>query len=133
MVVEMTSFPKKIAFGRQKMWRWLQRYGGYVAAAGGQIMGYIICSITMKGGLRHCRIVSIAVHPAYQGVGLGRRLMHRAMRDLKRRGALAYDLYVQTSSAAAIALYCQLGFRIIRTIRGHYADGSDAFSMRKSV
>ena len=127
MAVEGASFSEKIAFSRTKMWRRLQQYEAYVAAAGKAIVGYGICSENRSRG----KIVSIAVHPSCQGLGLGGRLMHKVLDGLKKRGISVYTLYVRTSASAAVALYTQLGFRVVRTLTGHYADGSDAFSMKK--
>jgi len=57
------------------------------------------------------RILSIAVHPDYQGKGLARRLCEPALARLDRLGVQVVRLEVRPWNAPAVHLYTSLGFR----------------------
>ncbi len=65
------------------------------------------------------RILSIAVHPDYQGKGLGTRLSVAALERLREAGVKDVMLDVRDYNAPAIHLYEKLGFHEI----GHFNDG----------
>jgi len=83
--------------------------GGHVlvAEAGGQITG------TATGLEEHqaLHVCSVAVHPEWQGRGIGRQLMEVLEDIARRRGC--YKLWLQTAWAMteAIALYKRLGYQ----------------------
>ncbi len=52
----------------------------------------------------------LAVDPALQGQGLGRRMMEAAEDFLRRRGALAVDIVVLSLRADLLPIYQRLGF-----------------------
>lgn len=91
-----------------------------------------IASLTRAGNARraHCGALSLAVHDAHQGQGLGRQLL-LALLDLADNwlGLIRLELNVYADNARAIALYEKLGFRsecrLLRdTLRnGRYEDG----------
>jgi mycothiol synthase len=61
-------------------------------------------------------IFVIGVDPDAQGLGLGRALVQAGLADLSgRRGCTLGLLYVAASNDPALALYEQLGFRVVRT------------------
>jgi ribosomal protein S18 acetylase RimI-like enzyme len=62
----------------------------------------------------HLLIVNIAVAPAFQGRGLGRRLMAHAEELAAGAGFAEIRLYTNKLMAANIALYTRLGYRIDR-------------------
>ncbi|HWB71602.1 MAG TPA: mycothiol synthase [Egibacteraceae bacterium] len=55
----------------------------------------------------------LAVHPGAQRLGLGRVLLAAGLRHLHRRGCRRVVLYVDCSSAAALALYRAAGFALV--------------------
>jgi ribosomal protein S18 acetylase RimI-like enzyme len=62
----------------------------------------------------HLLIVNIAVAPAFQGRGLGRRLMAHAEQLAAAGGFAEIRLYTNKLMAENIALYTRLGYRIDR-------------------
>ena len=55
-------------------------------------------------------IDSIAVDPAVQGRGFGRRLMDHATGEARRRGLAAIRLYTNAAMTENLALYAHMGF-----------------------
>jgi ribosomal-protein-alanine N-acetyltransferase len=74
-------------------------------------------------------IHTIGVDPAFQGQGIGRRLLDELL-DFARGGAVFLE--VRTDNAPAIALYRSAGFVEIGLRKRYYrASGADAFTMRR--
>ncbi|EID17057.1 ribosomal-protein-alanine acetyltransferase [Mycobacterium xenopi RIVM700367] len=72
---------------------------------------------------------TIGVDPAYQGRGIGRRLLNELLRFAA--GGTVY-LEVRTDNAAAIALYRSAGFVNVGLRRRYYrVSGADAYTMRR--
>ncbi len=101
----------------------------FVARSAGRVAGYIV------SGLRADRaeVISIAVDPACRGMGLGKALMSRTLRDLERRGARRAGLMVRASDAAAISFYSGFGFRPVRRVADYYGDGGEALRMVREI
>lgn len=57
------------------------------------------------------RLENVAVAPAAQGQGLGRRMVAFAVAEARRRALPAVTLYTHVRIEANIALYARLGFR----------------------
>ncbi|CAN1552181.1 RimI Acetyltransferases [Mycobacteriaceae bacterium] len=73
-------------------------------------------------------IHTIGVDPAYQGRGIGRRMMTELLTDAD---SVVY-LEVRTDNPTAIALYTSLGFATVGLRKRYYrASGADAFTMRR--
>ena len=73
-------------------------------------------------------IHTIVVDPAYQGRGIGRRMMTELLEDAD---SVTY-LEVRTDNPTAIALYTSLGFVTVGLRKRYYrASGADAFTMRR--
>jgi [ribosomal protein S18]-alanine N-acetyltransferase len=72
---------------------------------------------------------TIGVDPAYQGRGIGRRLLDELL-DFAAGGAVYLE--VRTDNAPAIALYRSAGFTEIGLRRRYYrVSGADAYTMRR--
>lgn len=75
-------------------------------------------------------IHTVGVDPAYQGRGIGRRMM-AALLDLAGPDGVVF-LEVRTDNEPAISLYRSLGFVEVGLRRRYYrASGADAFTMRR--
>ena len=73
-------------------------------------------------------IHTIGVDPAYQGRGIGRRMITELLTDAD---SVVY-LEVRTDNPTAIALYTSLGFATVGLRKRYYrASGADAFTMRR--
>lgn len=58
-------------------------------------------------------IVNLAVRPAHQGHGLGRRLIEAVAHEARREGILTVEIGTGNSSIDQLALYQKCGFRIV--------------------
>lgn len=59
-------------------------------------------------------IFGICIRPSYQGIGAGRLLMERLLEAAKTSGPGIMSLTVQLANKRAVALYSDMGFKIIR-------------------
>jgi ribosomal protein S18 acetylase RimI-like enzyme len=81
-------------------------------SANGRLVGVLIGS-RIAPGAGH--IGQISVHPSYQGRGLGRSLINRALTEYRRRAFDSVSLAVTSANASALHLYESCGFRTIHT------------------
>ena len=101
-----------------------------VADQGGQVVGYAALSI--PGG-RDAQLARLAVHPAAQGVGVGRLLLADAIEYARRSQSETLILNTQASNSRSLALYRAFGFRstgriipvLVRTITHDLRDDTD--------
>jgi ribosomal-protein-alanine N-acetyltransferase len=76
-------------------------------------------------------IHTIGVDPAYQGRGIGRRMLDELL-NIAAGGVV--HLEVRTDNAAAIALYRSVGFTEVGLRRRYYRiSGADAYTMRRQA
>ncbi len=80
-----------------------------VAVVEEEPIGYCYCSMEEK----HGHLIRVAVHPAWQGRGVGTRLLAEAMRFFRRAGARLITLNTQAENKRAQRLYRQFGFRLM--------------------
>lgn len=73
---------------------------------------------------------TLAVSGAFQGHGLGTRLLRALMDTARSRGATEMLLEVRADNTAAIGLYEGAGFTVISRRTRYYPDGTDALIMR---
>ncbi|MEA5444770.1 ribosomal protein S18-alanine N-acetyltransferase [Gammaproteobacteria bacterium AB-CW1] len=95
-------------------------YQCWVMEAGGVIAGHAIVSVA--AGESH--VLNICIDPAWQKLGLGRRMMQHVMGHARGAGASRMILEVRPSNSAARQLYDSLGFEEIGLRRGYYPDHS---------
>jgi ribosomal protein S18 acetylase RimI-like enzyme len=82
----------------------------------GNLCGYVVCcSISSGCGM----IPQIAIHPSYQGLGLGDALMHRSLQQLRNMGFRAASLTVTQKNQRAYDWYQRLGFKIRKAFGGY--------------
>jgi ribosomal-protein-alanine N-acetyltransferase len=106
----------------------------YVAArtgADGALIGYGGISRLGRTPPFEYEIHTIGVDPAYQGRGIGRRLLDELLNVAA--GAVVH-LEVRTDNAPAIALYRSVGFADVGLRRRYYRiSGADAYTMRREA
>ena len=107
-----------------------------IAETGGEIAGYIMCrmeyglSMTKRFGLaKKGHIISVAVLQPHRGRGVGTRLIHDALEQIKRENGKECYLEVRITNEGAIELYKRLGFKVSNTLHGYYKDGESAYTM----
>ena len=88
--------------------RWQVTVPYFVVAVTGQdIVGYCYCSVSDQG---QGHLIRVAVHPAWQGRGVGTRLMAEAVGFFQRAGVRRITLNTQEENAPAQRLYLRSGF-----------------------
>lgn len=101
----------------------------------GKIVGYVLAKMEEEATEVHGHITSLAVARSHRKLGIATRLMeasHRAMQDVF--GAKYASLHVRVTNKGAHHLYTQsLGYKINDVEAKYYADGEDAFDMRKGL
>jgi ribosomal-protein-alanine N-acetyltransferase len=74
---------------------------------------------------------TIGVDPAYQGQGIGRRMLAELL-NFADRGVVYLE--VRTDNEAALALYRSMGFEQVGLRRRYYrVSGADAYTMRREA
>lgn len=87
-----------------------------------KVIGYI----GVEKILDEVHIINMAVHPDYRGKGIGKRLMQHVLNDEE-----VFFLEVRVSNETAKNIYERYGFKVLNTRKQYYADGEDAFVMRR--
>lgn len=83
------------------------KVGGMFGGIGGRVIGY---AVTGRAGSRGY-LQRLAVHPEYQGHGVGRLLVNDSFRWLRQRNASISMVNTQESNETALGLYERVGFR----------------------
>jgi ribosomal-protein-alanine N-acetyltransferase len=110
------KFPKPEAVFREDEHKYL------VARDESKIIGYI----GIEKILDEVHIINMAVHPDYRAQGIGKRLMQHVLNDEE-----VFFLEVRVSNENAKKIYEKYGFKVINIRKGYYADGEDAYVMRR--
>ncbi|MDD4179386.1 MAG: ribosomal protein S18-alanine N-acetyltransferase [Candidatus Margulisbacteria bacterium] len=110
------KFPKPEAVFHEDEHKYL------VAKDENKIVGYI----GIEKILDETHIINMAIHPDYRGKGIGKRLMQHVLNDED-----VFFLEVRVSNESAKNVYQKYGFKVIDVRKGYYADGEDAFVMRR--
>lgn len=73
-------------------------------------IGYAAITIQGKSGPRNAQLARLAVHPDYQGRGIGNELLRRSLRVAQQAGALTVSLNTQEDNISSNHLYRRMGF-----------------------
>lgn len=103
----------------------------FVAEDRGSVVGFVagITSIGEDGV--YCRVFSIAVRDAYQGLGVGTQLMKGVIGAFHQKKIRDIVLEVRSHNLSAVRFYQRLGFVVTGMEYGYYRDGEDAIIMRQ--
>lgn len=102
----------------------------------GKIVGYVLAKMEEEPDeIIHGHITSLAVKRSHRRLGLARKLMDQAARAMVENfGAKYVSLHVRKSNRAALKLYkVSLKFDIHEIEPKYYADGEDAYAMRRDL
>lgn len=98
---------------------------------GSEIVGYCANYIDKS---ENAHIMSIAIMPEHRNQGLGTRLLLNSLLAMKRVGIKKCFLNVRVDNKAAIHVYKnRLKFKIIKTQKKYYEDGTDSFLMLRNL
>lgn len=97
------------------------------------IVGYVLAKMEEDADVQHGHITSLAVLRTHRKTGLATKLMKASQRAMLECFDAKYaSLHVRKSNRAAFHLYTEtLAYEIHDIERGYYADGEDAYDMRK--
>lgn len=91
-----------------------------------RVVGFIGCWLIAD----EVHISTLAVHPSFRGLGIGRMLLETTLERCARNGAEIATLEVRVSNVTAINLYRKMGFEVVGRRPGYYRDnGEDALLM----
>ncbi|EDW73258.1 uncharacterized protein Dwil_GK17457 [Drosophila willistoni] len=104
----------------------------------GGIVGYVLAKMEEPEPgeeSKHGHITSLAVKRSYRRLGLAQKLMNQASQAMVECFNAQYvSLHVRKSNRAALNLYTNsLLFKIIEVEPKYYADGEDAYAMRRDL
>lgn len=101
-----------------------------VAEYKGKVVGYAGMWMILDEG----HVTNIAVHPEYQGIGIGKNLVNRLFDVSKKNKIINITLEVRESNIIAKDLYIKLGFLQEGIRKGYYSDTKeDAIIMWRSL
>lgn len=126
--IEAASFTRD-RFPRRNLARLLgRRSATFLLAESAQYpAGYVL--LLFRRGAKAARLYSLAVSPAARGKGVGEKLVQSAARCAINRGCDRLRLEVRVSNGAAVRLYENSGFRVLKTLPSYYEDGETALHM----
>jgi len=102
------------------------------------VVGYVLAKMeedSEEGQQGHGHITSLAVKRTYRRLGLAQKLMDQTARSMVESYNARYvSLHVRVSNRAALNLYQNtLGFGISEVEPKYYADGEDAYAMKRHL
>jgi len=98
-----------------------------------RIVGYVLAKMEESANVPHGHITSLAVSRSHRKMGIATKLMRATNRAMKESFKAKYvSLHVRESNIAAFHLYSvTLNYKINSVEKKYYADGEDAYDMRK--
>lgn len=108
----------------------------FVAEENGKIVGYVLAKLGEDADEEPSgHITSLAVKRSHRRLGLAQKLMDQSARAMVESfNAKFVSLHVRKSNRAAYSLYKKtLGFEISEIEPKYYADGEDAYAMKRDL
>ncbi|MEW5301689.1 MAG: hypothetical protein WDW38_002709 [Sanguina aurantia] len=101
----------------------------------GKIVGYVLAKMEEDAAIPHGHITSLAVSRTHRKLGLATKLLNQSHRAMKEVFSAEYvSLHVRVTNTVAKHLYTEtLGYKIHDTDLKYYANGEDAYEMRKEL
>ena len=99
----------------------------------GNVVGYVLAKMEEDAKTTHGHITSLAVKRSHRKLGIATKLMKATNRAMSQCFDAEYvSLHVRESNHAAFHLYkCTLAYAENSVEKAYYADGEDAYDMRK--
>ena len=133
-MVELENRSFKFDLFTRKQYRYLiakANSTAFVLTVGKVISGSAI--VLWRKNSTKAHLYTIAVDPALQGRGLGKRLLEVCLKEARRRGCDRFSLEVRADNKRAIALYKMAGYEITGRVAKYYEDDCDALQMEKQL
>lgn len=130
--IDQLCFKPGIAFSPDIFYYYLliERDPAFVAEAGGEIIGFVLCTREDDGS---GMIVTIDVLERYRRKGIGKILMSMAEDDMRQRKTPKIVLEVSVDNTNAISFYEKLGYRETGAVSDYYGKGGHALTFEKPV
>ena len=131
--LEQRGFKASDQFSREQLRYLLTRANAttFVVEEVGKIMGDAI--ILWRRNSYIGRMYSLVVDPAFQGQGLGSRLMRTCEESAIRRGCNQMSLEVRADNERAIVFYKRHDYEVTESLPGFYSDGANGLRMTKAL
>jgi [ribosomal protein S18]-alanine N-acetyltransferase len=125
--IHAAAFPPAEAWSRDVMLLQLELPTtiGLIHPLGGMVLARVAAD--------EAEILTIAVHPVSQRLGIGGALLRAAKRASAAAGAVTMFLEVAVTNAAARSVYAAHGFTNAGRRPGYYAGGIDALVLRAGL
>jgi ribosomal-protein-alanine N-acetyltransferase len=142
--IDQTCFPRGISYSQFELLTYMRRPRAFTlvaeripgddpeawaAADGVNTVAFIVAEAGRQTG----HIITIDVLEEARRSGLGSRLLAAAEERLRELGCRAVVLETAVDNVAALAFYKRHEYFLVRTERGYYATGVDAFVLRKEL
>lgn len=86
-----------------------------------KVIGMIIVWLILD----EAHIATIAVHPQYRRLGIGRQILLTALRECATQGAASATLEVRENNHIAIEMYRKFGFVVVGRRKRYYMDTNE--------
>lgn len=140
--LDQACFPPGIAYSRRELMTYIVRRTSFTLIAEQQepngrdlhsrdAVGGFITADVGRGGRGH--VITIDVAPAARRSGLGSLLLGSAEERLREAGCTEVRLETAVDNVGALAFYKRLGYFLTNTLPQYYANGLDAFVLKKEL
>jgi [ribosomal protein S18]-alanine N-acetyltransferase len=103
---------------------------GTEPALSSPIAGFIVAEANRRG---LGQIITIDVLPEGRRSGIGFALLTAAEERLRRAQCERVRLEAAVDNVVALSFYKRHGYAVVKTIRGYYSDGGDAYLLAKAL
>ena len=93
----------------------------WVAELDGRVVGMIVVWLIVD----EAHVATLATHPDHRRLGIGRRLLAHALRQIMQDGARSSFLEVRASNLAAQEMYRKFGYEATGRRRHYYRDNDE--------
>eukprot|EP00171_Calliarthron_tuberculosum_P008578 IDg8578t1 len=120
-----------LTYARARLWLYRCTALCYLAMRGTECIGAVVSKLEHnKRGVLRGYIAMLAVRRARRKSGLGTRLVRATITAMAARRCDEVVLEAETSNAAALRLYHNLGFIRDKRLEKYYLNGNDAFRLK---
>lgn len=148
--IDQQCFSPGIAYSRPELAAYIRMAGAFTLVAEAQaegveqprtplefrqgeacgVVGFIVARLNAR---RAGHIITIDVLAEGRRSGIGSALLHAAEQRLRSAGCGSVRLETAVNNTSALIFYKRHQYSVTRTIPHYYADGVDAFVMRKDL